>query len=73
MTSIGAQLVALLAVVASSAAIDITAPSLGFPQSLEQSWAQYSPWFPVATYESPPAGCEIVQVRSCVDATRFIR
>ncbi|KIJ69724.1 hypothetical protein HYDPIDRAFT_22894 [Hydnomerulius pinastri MD-312] len=45
-----------------TATINNTAPSLGFPQSLQQSWAQYSPWFPAATYEPPPAGCNIVQV-----------
>ncbi|KAF8549949.1 acid phosphatase [Imleria badia] len=47
---------------AASAWINITAPSLGFPQALEQSWAQYSPWFPVATYVPPPAGCQVIQV-----------
>ncbi|KAF9235556.1 histidine phosphatase superfamily [Melanogaster broomeanus] len=44
-------------------AINITTPSLGFPQALEQSWAQYSPYFPVATYGPPPAGCNIVQLQ----------
>ncbi|KAH7887296.1 histidine phosphatase superfamily [Phlebopus sp. FC_14] len=45
-----------------AAAINYTAPSLGFPQALQQSWAQYSPYFPAAPYEEPPAGCDIVQV-----------
>ncbi|KAF9233783.1 histidine phosphatase superfamily [Melanogaster broomeanus] len=43
-------------------AINNTAPSLGLPQALEQSWAMYSPWFPAATYTPPPPGCNIVQV-----------
>ncbi|KIK96092.1 hypothetical protein PAXRUDRAFT_826324 [Paxillus rubicundulus Ve08.2h10] len=45
-----------------AATINNTAPPLGFPQALQQSWAQYSPWFPAATYEPPPAGCNVVQV-----------
>ncbi|KAG7087385.1 hypothetical protein E1B28_013357 [Marasmius oreades] len=28
---------------------------------LERSWAQYSPFFPVAQYIPPPAGCEVTQ------------
>lgn len=59
-----AQFVALLA---ASASINTTAPPLGFPQELQQAWAQYSPWFPAATYVPPPAGCEVVQVRSRVE------
>ncbi|KAF8837295.1 acid phosphatase [Paxillus ammoniavirescens] len=45
-----------------AATINNTAPPLDFPQALQQSWAQYSPWFPAATYEPPPAGCNVVQV-----------
>ncbi|KAG9317928.1 histidine phosphatase superfamily [Chiua virens] len=61
--SIIVPLVALLAAgVASAEPVKITAPSLGFPQSLEQSWAQQSPYFPAATYVVPPSGCEITQV-----------
>jgi hypothetical protein len=30
---------------------------------LSQSWAQYSPWFPVAKYINAPEGCSIDQVR----------
>lgn len=60
--------------------INLTAPPLGFPQALQQSWAGYSPWFPAAIYVPPPAGCEVVQVRSYVDLSvgrrlieRFVR
>ncbi|KIJ69718.1 hypothetical protein HYDPIDRAFT_78145 [Hydnomerulius pinastri MD-312] len=45
-----------------AAAINVTTPSLGFPQALEQLWAQYSPYYAAATYEAPPDGCNIVQV-----------
>ncbi|KAF8549943.1 acid phosphatase [Imleria badia] len=55
-----AQFVAGL--LAASALINETAPQLGFPQELQQSWAQYSPWYPAATYVPPPTGCEVVQV-----------
>ncbi|KAH0840375.1 histidine phosphatase superfamily [Lanmaoa asiatica] len=55
-----AQFIALLV---ASVSIKTTAPSLGFPQELQQSWAQYSPWFPAATYLPPPAGCEVVQLQ----------
>ena len=29
---------------------------------LDQSWAQYSPYFPVAKYPKPPSACLITQV-----------
>ncbi|EGN94960.1 hypothetical protein SERLA73DRAFT_170869 [Serpula lacrymans var. lacrymans S7.3] len=47
---------------ATAATINLTTPSLGFPQSMEQSWAQYSPYFPVDTYQAPPDGCSVTQV-----------
>ncbi|KAF9233784.1 histidine phosphatase superfamily [Melanogaster broomeanus] len=52
MASTVAQFAALVAAVA----INNTAPPLGLPQALQQSWAQYSPWFPAATYVPPPGG-----------------
>jgi hypothetical protein len=64
-----AQFVALLAATAS---IKTTAPPLGFPQELQQSWAQYSPWFPAATYVPPPPGCDVVQVRTCIELGRDV-
>ncbi|KIJ69717.1 hypothetical protein HYDPIDRAFT_77157 [Hydnomerulius pinastri MD-312] len=42
---------------------NITTPSLGFNQSLEQLWALYSPYYPVAEYSPPPVGCTVAQVR----------
>ncbi|KAH7923635.1 acid phosphatase [Leucogyrophana mollusca] len=44
------------------AAINYTAPSLGFNQTFQQSWALYSPYFPVSEYAPPPTGCTITQV-----------
>jgi hypothetical protein len=29
---------------------------------VERSWAQYSPYFPVAQYVVPPSTCDVVQV-----------
>ncbi|KAH7923636.1 acid phosphatase [Leucogyrophana mollusca] len=45
-----------------AAAINNTTPSLGFNQTLEQTWAQYSPYYPAAEYTAPPDGCSIIQV-----------
>ncbi|KAH7909640.1 histidine phosphatase superfamily [Hygrophoropsis aurantiaca] len=52
--ALGAKLVA--------ATINYTTPSLGFNQTLEQTWAQYSPYYPAAEYVAPPDGCSIIQV-----------
>lgn len=37
-------------------------PSLGYSQQFEQSWSQYSPYFPRDAYKAPPEGCTINQV-----------
>ncbi|KAG9310358.1 histidine phosphatase superfamily [Chiua virens] len=47
---------------ASTSTINKTAPTFDLPQSLQQSWATYSPYFPVVKYVPPPAGCDIVQL-----------
>ena len=31
---------------------------------LNETWGQYSPYFPSASYSAPPDGCEVDQVRS---------
>lgn len=54
----------MVAFMAAGASINTTAPPLGFPKELQQSWAQYSPWFPAATYVPPVVGCQVVQVCS---------
>lgn len=38
------------------------APPLGIPEHIQRQWGQYSPWFPIKKYKSPPKGCEITQV-----------
>ena len=37
-------------------------PPLGYSQQFEQSWSQYSPYFPRNAYQGPPEGCKINQV-----------
>jgi len=37
-------------------------PDIGFPESFLRSWAQYSPYIPVAKYAPPPPGCVVTQV-----------
>ncbi|KAI0076913.1 phytase [Panus rudis PR-1116 ss-1] len=37
-------------------------PSLDVPVELQHTWAQYSPYFPVEKYVSPPRNCEITQI-----------
>nr|VWP00524.1 N/A [Ganoderma boninense] len=37
-------------------------PSLGVPQSIQQTWAMFSPYYPAAPYTKPPPGCTIDQV-----------
>lgn len=37
-------------------------PDIGFPESFLRSWAQYSPYIPVAKYVPPPHGCVVSQV-----------
>jgi hypothetical protein len=32
------------------------------PFDLQESWAQYSPFFPVKQYEGPPRRCSVLQV-----------
>jgi hypothetical protein len=41
---------------------DSDVPDIGFPESLLRSWAQYSPYIPVARYAPPPPGCVVSQV-----------
>ena len=38
-------------------------PSLGVPQSVQQTWAMFAPYYPAASYVKPPKGCSIDQVR----------
>lgn len=38
-------------------------PKLNVPASIQQSWAQYSPYFAAAKYPAVPANCAIDQVR----------
>ncbi|KAH7909639.1 histidine phosphatase superfamily [Hygrophoropsis aurantiaca] len=45
-----------------AAAIQPTAPPLGFNQTFQQSWALYSPYFAAADYVPPPVGCNVTQV-----------
>lgn len=37
-------------------------PVFPIPESEQLNWAQYSPYFPLAAYRQPPAGCAIDQV-----------
>ncbi|CAL1699910.1 unnamed protein product [Somion occarium] len=37
-------------------------PILGVPREIQRNWAQYSPYFPVEDYRSPPKGCAVTQV-----------
>ncbi|KAG1743648.1 histidine phosphatase superfamily [Suillus paluster] len=30
--------------------------------TMQQTWAQYSPYYPAAEYQAPPPGCDVVQV-----------
>lgn len=39
-------------------------PDVGFNESFLRSWAQYSPYIPVAGYIPPPPGCVVTQVSS---------
>ncbi|KAM5542355.1 hypothetical protein V8D89_003814 [Ganoderma adspersum] len=41
---------------------DKGAPSLGVPQSVQQTWAMFSPYYPAASYVKPPKGCSVDQV-----------
>jgi hypothetical protein len=43
---------------------DSDVPDIGVPESLLRSWAQYSPYIPVAKYTPPPPGCVVSQVSS---------
>src|SRR5260370_6805353 len=43
---------------------DSDVPDLGFPESFLRSWAQYSPYIPVAKYTPPPPWCVVSQVGS---------
>ena len=38
-------------------------PSLGVPQSVQQTWAMFAPYYPADQYAAPPEGCSIDQVR----------
>lgn len=38
-------------------------PSLGVPQSVQESWVMFAPYYPADNYTSPPEGCSIDQVR----------
>lgn len=40
------------------------APKFSIPESEQRNWSPYSPYFPLAEYKAPPAGCEINQVRN---------
>lgn len=43
--------------------IDVPATlGIGLPKEVQQTWAQYSPYFPAAEYLPPPERCEIIQV-----------
>ncbi|KAH7927515.1 acid phosphatase [Leucogyrophana mollusca] len=46
-----------------TATINYITPSLGLNQSLEQSWAEYSPYYPASEYTAPPDGCSVVQLQ----------
>ena len=39
-------------------------PVFPISESEQLNWGQYSPYFPLAEYVSPPRGCEIDQVRN---------
>lgn len=39
-----------------------TAPTFPIPESEQRNWSPYSPYFPLAEYKAPPAGCQINQV-----------
>lgn len=39
-----------------------TAPTFPIPESEQREWSAYSPYFPLAEYKAPPAGCRINQV-----------
>jgi hypothetical protein len=41
---------------------DSDVPDIGYPESFLRSWAQYSPYIPVAKYAPPPPGCVVSQV-----------
>lgn len=42
----------------------------GLPtEAFQQTWAQYSPYFPAAEYRPPPDQCIITQVRSAYQST----
>lgn len=42
--------------------IKTVTPSLPYPEQFQQSWSQYSPYFPRAIYQPPPIGCKVNQV-----------
>jgi len=56
----GATLALSLLLVLYTLASETSFQNFGF--ELDQSWAQYSPYFPVANYLEPPPACEIIQV-----------
>ncbi|KAI5115967.1 hypothetical protein M0805_000610 [Coniferiporia weirii] len=41
--------------------IKTVTPKIDLPNSIQHSWAQYSPHFSVSEYTSPPRGCKITQ------------
>lgn len=47
--------------------VDYPTP-LEFSPTMLRSWAQYSPYYPVAEYEALPPDCTVVQV-SLIDAS----
>ena len=49
-------------------------PSLGVPQSVQQTWAMFAPYYPAASYVKPPKGCSIDQVSlPCICIIVFVR
>ncbi len=56
--------VASLYLVSSLATPTWITPKLPIAQHEQQSWAQYSPYFPTAQYKAPPHGCVVTQVSS---------
>jgi hypothetical protein len=42
--------------------LGLTLPTSGLPARIPRLWGQYSPYFAVEVYRSPPPGCVISQV-----------
>ena len=62
-TSIGVILAFVSASLAQQGLPTKLGASLGVDATVQKSWSESAPYFPLDIYRNPPIGCEITQVR----------